>query len=258
MAKRRGAGSNTKPADVNLYGITPVQQCLLHKSRNCQQVFIKEGKPSDRLKQIIQLAKKNQVLIQEVSSHKLGSLANTRLHQGVVAICDDLNTYDLASYLDSVDSEPRQLIVALDQLEDPQNVGAIIRTAAFLGASALLTLREHSAPLNATVSKASAGALEYFPIIQVGNLSEALVRLKKEAFDVFGASSDDSIDFQEVHIPDRSVLIMGNEGQGLRNLTQKRCDHLIHISGNQSTESLNVSAATAILIQHFTQSIFKS
>jgi len=257
MAKRHGAGSNTKSVDVNLYGFTPVQQCLLHNSRNCRQIFIKEGKPSDRLKQIIQLAKKNQVLIQEVNTHKLGSLANTRLHQGVVAICDELNTADLATYLDAVDHQSKQLIIAFDQLEDPQNVGAIIRTAAFLGASAILTPRDHTAPLNATVSKASAGALEYFPIIQVGNLSETLVRLKKEAFEVFGASSDDSVDFQEVHIPDRSVLIMGNEGQGLRNLTQKRCDQLIHISGNQSTESLNVSAASAILIQHFTQSIFK-
>lgn len=257
MAKRRGAGSNTKSTDVNLYGFTPVQQCLLHKSRTCRQVFVKEGKPSDRLKQIIQLAKKNQIPIQEASTHKLGSLANTRLHQGTVAICNELNTLNLSSYLDAVGHQGKQLIIAFDQLEDPQNVGAIIRTAAFLGASAILTLRDHTPPLNATVSKASAGALEYFPIIQVGNLSETLVRLKKEAFELFGASSDDSVDFQEVHIPDRSVLIMGNEGQGLRNLTQKRCDHLIHITGNQSTESLNVSAASAILIQHFTQSIFK-
>jgi 23S rRNA (guanosine2251-2'-O)-methyltransferase len=257
MAKRRGAGNNTKSTEVNLYGFTPVQQCLLHKSRPCRQVFIKEGKPSERIKQIIQLAKEHKVQIQEVDTHHLGSVANTRLHQGVVAVCDELNTYDLASYLDSVYNESKQLIIAFDQLEDPQNVGAIIRTSAFLGASAILTLKNNAAPLNATVSKASAGALEYFPIIQVGNLSESLIQLKKEAFEVFGASSDDSIDYREVNIPGRSILIMGNEGQGLRNLTQKRCDQLIHISGSQSTESLNVSAASAILIQHFTQSIFK-
>lgn len=257
MARQRGAGNSTKSTEVNLYGFTPVQQCLLHKSRHCRQVYIKEGKPSERIKQIIQLARKNEVQIQEVDSHKLASLANTRLHQGVVAICDELKTHDLASYLDLVYNESKQLIIAFDQLEDPQNVGAIIRTSAFLGASAILTLKNNAAPLNATVSKASAGALEYFPIIQVGNLSESLIQLKKEAFEIFGASSDDSKAYQDVNIPSRSILIMGNEGQGLRNLTQKRCDHLIHIPGNQSTESLNVSAASAILVQHFTQSIFK-
>lgn len=145
----------------------------------------------------------------------------------------------------------KKLLIALDQIEDPQNVGAIIRSAAFLGADGLITLRNHAAPLSATVSKASAGALEHFPIIQVANLSECLQTLKKEGFTVLGAMmGEDSIDFKTAPVTDFMVLVLGNEGQGLRNLTQKRCDFLVYIPGKESTESLNVSAAAAILIQN--------
>lgn len=234
-----------------LYGITPVHQCLLHGNREIMELWVNQKSSSPRVKDILKLARAKKVTIRESNPHQLGNLVNTKHHQNVVLTCGALKTLDPDSLLESIHGEERKVIIALDQVEDPQNVGAIIRTAAFLGANAIVTLKKNAAPLTATVSKSSAGALEYFPIIQVPNLSEFLQKMKREGFAVFGASSDDSVDYRTLPVMDQVVLVMGNEGQGLRNLTKKRCDSLIHIPGNKETESLNVSAASAILIQHF-------
>lgn len=234
-----------------LYGISPVQQCLLHNSRNCKELLVKANSKAPRVKEILTLARQRKVPVKECDPNQLGRLAGTKLHQGVVLKCGELNRYSLDQFLTSDAFGERSLIVAVDQVEDPQNLGAIIRSAAFLGASALLTLRKHSAPLTATVSKASAGALEYFPIIEETNLSESLQRLKREGFSIAGAMlGEQSVPLRELPRTDYMTLVLGNEGQGLRKLTQKRCDYLTYIPGNEETESLNVSAAAAILIHH--------
>ena len=146
----------------------------------------------------------------------------------------------------------RSCLVALDQIQDPQNLGAIIRTAAFLGATGLITLRHSSAPLSAVVSKASAGALEFFPIIQETNLADVLARCRDAGYTIAGtALTEDSVDFRRVSPADQMVLVLGNEGSGLRPLTLKRCDAVVRIPGTPGVESLNVNAAAAILLQHF-------
>jgi 23S rRNA (guanosine2251-2'-O)-methyltransferase len=235
-----------------LYGIAPVQQCLLHDNRTCYELLVKQSESkTPRLKEVIALAGKKKIPVKPVDPQTLGRLANSKLHQGVVLGCSELKTRTLDDFLESATAFSRQLLIALDQVEDPQNVGAIIRSAAFLGASGLITLKDHAAPLSVTVSKASAGALEYFPIIEVTNLSETLQRLKKEGYQVVGATlGEESIPFHKVPKTDWMVLVLGNEGQGLRRLTEKRCDLLIHIPGKKQTESLNVNAAAAILIQY--------
>ncbi len=235
-----------------LYGIAPVQQCLLHQNRVCHELFVKDLKTkAPRIKEIISLASQQGVPVKTADPHTLGKMANTRLHQGVVLGCGELQTLSMQDFLDSEAARSRHLLIALDQLEDPQNVGAIIRSAAFLGAGGLITLKKNSSPLSATVSKASAGALEYFPVIEVNNLSETLQQLKKEGYSVAGATmGKNSVPFNEAPVTDWMVLVMGNEGQGLRRLTEKRCDTLIYIPGKKHTESLNVSAAAAILVQH--------
>lgn len=238
---------------ICLYGITPVHQALLNNHRDCYELLIKAGSKSPRIKDILKAAKQKNVPIKEVDAHHLGNLTGTKMHQGAVLKCSELKTYELGELLEKIRSKEKKFIVALDQIEDPQNLGAITRTSAFFGADAILTLKTKAAPLTPTVSKSSAGALEYLPIIQVNNLSEALQELSKEAFQIIGASSDDAKDFREIHPTDYQVIVMGNEGQGLRRLTQKRCDYQAFIPGNDSTESLNVSVASAILIQHFIQ-----
>ena len=200
----------------------------------------------------MKLAKERSLPVQITDNHQLSQKAGAKLHQGVVLECSELQVLELDQWLNQVSEARHALLIALDQVEDPQNVGAITRSAAFLKADGLLILRDKAAPLSAAVSKASAGALEYFPMIQVTNLSEALEKLKKNGFFAAGAAWDeDSEDFRDAAVTDKMVLVLGNEGQGLRQLTRKRCDYLVHIPGDERAESLNVSAAAAILIQHF-------
>jgi len=218
-------------------------------------LLLKEGSGSPRVKELLRLAQVQGVSVKKVDGGRLASMTGSRLHQGVALSCGDLKTHDLDEFIEGLPGNGRQLLVAMDQVEDPQNLGAVIRSAAFLGAVGLISLKKHAAPLSATVSKASAGSLEHFPVIQVGNLSECLQRLKKEGFTVAGAAGDEeAIPFHEMPLTERMVLVMGNEGQGLRNLTRRRCDVLIRIPGNEKVESLNVSAAASILIHHLVSS----
>jgi len=143
------------------------------------------------------------------------------------------------------------LVLALDRIEDPQNLGGLARTAAFLGADAMLLHRDKAAPLSAAASKASAGALERFPVVQEGNLARALERLRRDRFFVYGAAlEEDAVEFGEAEAAPRTVLVVGNEGEGLRALTRKRCDCLLRIPGRAGTESLNVNVAAGILLRH--------
>jgi len=234
-----------------LYGIAPVIECLRAGRRHCQRLYIKEGKPGPQLQEIVQLARQRRLQVEEASVQTLANLAQDRHHQGAVLQCGDLPTHDLRDFLASAGYEA-SCIVALDQIQDPQNLGAIIRTAAFLGASAVLTLRHGSAPLSAAVSKASAGALERFPVIQAANLSDSLLRCRDEGYTVIGtALSDEAVDFRGIARPERLVLVLGSEGEGMRSLSQKRCEFIVKIPGRPGTQSLNVNASAAILLQHF-------
>jgi len=238
-----------------LYGIEPVAQALRSRRRSLQRLHMKAGKAGPRLREIVQLARTAGVEIVESNTHELGQLAHTRHHQGVVLECGELPVLSLDDFLDTVDPLPSpSLIVALDQVEDPQNLGSITRSAAFLGAHGLLVLRAHSAPLSAAASKASAGALEFFPVVEVSNLSTALQRLQKEDFFVVGAGLEEAVDYRQLAPPLRCVLVLGAEGSGLRQLTRKRCDQLVMIPRGEhaspATESLNVGVAAGILLAH--------
>jgi 23S rRNA (guanosine2251-2'-O)-methyltransferase len=236
--------------DSMLYGIAPVAEALRQGRRELRRLYSKEGKASPRLKIVLQEARRQGVPVEERSAHDLASMAGSRLHQGAVLDCGELPLLDLDDFLE--DAGPRSLVVALDQVEDPQNLGGIARSAAFLGADALILHRANRAPLSPAASKASAGALEFFPVIEVPNLSNALQALQKENFFVYGAALEDAIDYREVDRADRAVLVLGSEGEGLRSLTRKRCDQLVFIPRRgQEMESLNVNVAAGILLARF-------
>jgi len=244
----------TTTPETYLYGIEPVRQCLAANRRPLVELLLKDSARSKRMRELEHLARKANLQVRAASAHEIATLSGTRSHQGVALRCGPLPTLVLAEFIEQ--SGEHVTLVALDQVEDPQNVGGIIRTASFLGASAVLTMRDKSAPLGSTVSKASAGALEHLPIVQVGNLSEAIQALKSADFWAVGATGDEGIDFRKSQPRARQVLVMGNEGSGLRALTRKRCDELVSIPAgtaakNDNLDSLNVNVATGILLSHF-------
>lgn len=240
-----------------LYGINPVEQALQSKKRNLIKLYIRDGAKSSRVGQLVDLAKQAGIPLQTLNQDKLNSYVEGKHHQGVLLECDRLPLQNLKQFVAQSDITKRSVIIALDQVEDPQNVGAIIRSASFLKADALISLKRNAAPLSAACSKASAGAMESFPIIEVSNLANSFDLLKQAGYIVIGARMEDSLPFTELPDFDRVVLVVGNEGKGLRELTEKRCDYLVHIPGGEEGLSLNVSAASSILIHHFCRSILK-
>jgi len=234
-----------------LYGISPVEACLRAGRRPMTELLLRAG-GGKRFQSLRELARERGVRVREVETHELGNLARTKHHQGAVLRCGDLPTVELEEL---TESRPC-LVVALDQIEDPQNLGGIARSAAYFGAAGLLMTRAHSAPLSAAASKASAGALEILPVARVGNLAQSLRNLHKEDFDIVGADTQEGSTPATTWQPrDRCVLLLGSEGEGLRELSRKLCDLRLHIPGG-GMESLNVSVACGILLQLWRSRVF--
>ena len=234
-----------------LYGISPVLECVKHQRRDIHRLYVKEGKPSPRIQEILNLARKASLKVETIGVQSLGDRAQSRNHQGVVLEAGELYTLGLSDFLRE-QPQDKVTLVALDQIEDPQNLGSIVRSAAFLGAKAVMFAKSHSSPLSPAVSKASAGALEFFPMVSVPNLSQALTELQDDLFHIWGADSGEGAqDYKSAKPGDRQVLVLGNEGRGLRALTQKRCHALVRIPGGPDPDSLNVSVSTGILLSHF-------
>ncbi|MDT8445962.1 MAG: 23S rRNA (guanosine(2251)-2'-O)-methyltransferase RlmB [bacterium] len=235
-----------------LYGVAPVEAALGAGRRRLVRLWHKEGGKNPRHVEPIKAARRAKLEVRPCGSDQLFKLTGSKMHQGLALECGPLEPLGLEDLLTAPAQGERQLIVALDQIEDPQNLGAIARSAHFLGAQGLLVPRSHSAPLSPTAVKASAGALETCPLAEVGNLAEALERLKEAGYWVLGASLDtESLPLAQALLAERMVLVLGNEGEGLRNLTAKRCDQLVRIEGSGAVESMNVSASAAIFLHHF-------
>lgn len=230
-----------------LHGINPIEAALRAQRRELRRLHVRRGETSARVAEVLELARGAGVEIRETDADDLERRSQSAHHQGLVLECGELPKLALKEWLATAPAEAR--LLALDQVEDPQNLGGLIRSAAFLGASALLLHRSHRAPLGAVASKASAGAMESFPVVEVGNLDNALRQLKKEDFWVLGAALEEvATDVGAYAPPNRWVLVVGNEGRGLRRLTRDRCDVLLSIARRGEVESLNVNVAAGILL----------
>jgi 23S rRNA (guanosine2251-2'-O)-methyltransferase len=257
--RRRSSSGNRRagpapPARTLLQGINSVEQALLHRRRALHGLWLREGHLSVRLQRLVELGRQAGLQPRRLSAHELDERAQSPQHQGIVLECGELPTLTLKQFLRD-EPPPPVLLLALDQIEDPQNLGGLVRTAAFLGAQAILMHRARRAPLGATASRASAGALEHFPIIVESNLAHALAGLDQRLYHIIGSALDaQARDYREEPIHDRLVVVVGSEGRGLRRLTRQRCHRLVRIPGEDATESLNVSVAAGILLAHFRRS----
>jgi len=193
------------------------------------------------------------VLIEEVSWNRLSQLTFGASHQGVVLQLACSKTISLDKLIDiSKKNSSNPIILALDGITDPHNVGAIIRSAEAFGCKGLIIPQRRSAGLTGTVAKVAAGALEHLPVSRVVNLKRALEELKKNGFMVIGLSGDGQISISNFHEKTPLVVIVGAEDKGISLLTQKKCDHLLKIPLKGKTSSLNASVAAAISLFHLT------
>ena len=180
----------------------------------------------------------------ETDAAELTRLAGSPDHQGVVA---EVDPYPYAG-ADEFLARPDCLIVALDQIQDPQNLGAVARSAEVAGATGLVLTERRSASVTPAVAKASAGAVEHLPIARVTNLADWLVRAKDEGAWIYGADAGGETNYSDADLTGKVVLVLGSEGAGLRRLVAERCDLLVSIPVRGRVDSLNVSATAAVLL----------
>jgi len=225
-----------------LIGVHPIAEALRAK-RPLERILVARGAGGHRLQEIIDLARGTGTPVRFEDRGALDRLAGVKSHQGVVALGAEKKYAELEEIAPTT-----ELLVVLDGVEDPHNLGAIIRTAHAAGAGAVIIAERRAAGLTETVAKAAAGALEHLPVVRAVNISQTLRSLKQEGYFVYGLDEKGDQTFDSVDWPERTVIVMGAEGKGLHDLVKKNCDALVRIPMAGKIASLNVSVATGIVL----------
>jgi 23S rRNA (guanosine2251-2'-O)-methyltransferase len=236
-----------------LYGLHPVEEAIRSGARALDHVIVARDRKDERLERIIALARLAGIRVASDSREQMTRLAKTDAHQGVLAMVRErqfLGIEDFLAKKKAVSQEQvrHKFFLALDGVEDPHNLGALLRTADAVAVDGVLIPERRSAPINATVAKTSAGASEHVKIARVTNLVRSLEQMKKENVWVLGLDERGSPDYMDFDFRTDCVLVLGREGAGLHDLVKKTCDHLLRIPMAGAVSSLNVSVAGAIVM----------
>jgi 23S rRNA (guanosine2251-2'-O)-methyltransferase len=233
-----------------LYGFHAVGVRLRIAPDTVAEVYVDAQRRDARMRQFIERARAAGAVIIDSDDARLSKLAKTPRHQGVVALVSALPVR--ASMDDVLDEAERSgevpLVLLLDGVTDPHNLGACLRAADGAGAHLVIAPRDHAVGLNATVAKVASGAAESVPYLMVTNLARTMGELKERGLTIVGASDDATVDLYDADLHGPVALVLGAEGQGVRHLTRKTCDQLVRIPMRGAVESLNVSVAAALCL----------
>ncbi len=237
-------------ADI-LAGIHPVKHAL-DAGAAIEELLIEKGKHHPRLNELIHLARKNGVRFSFVPKQALVRLAEGVPHQGVVAkmaAADAVQAVSFESWLKALDMDVAPLVLLLDQVTDPHNLGACVRTAEAAGCLAVIVPKDHAADLHSpVVAKSACGALARLQVLRVTNLTRSIEKLQAKGFWTVGLAGEAESSIYDAKMSGATAVVMGSEGAGLRRLVREACDQLIHIPMPGTVESLNVSVATGIAL----------
>jgi 23S rRNA (guanosine2251-2'-O)-methyltransferase len=231
-----------------LYGVHPVAEALKAGRRRFDHVLVAAERHDERLARLVADCKLAGVRVRQEPRDQLTHLAGTTAHQGVVALVRQQETLAIEDLFTASNPSQPRLILALDGVEDPQNLGALLRVADGAGVDGVVLTERRSAPLSAVAVKASAGATEHLRIARVVNLVRALEELKEQNIWVIGLDERGSSDYDQFDLTGDCVLVLGREGAGLHDLVRRTCDHLLRIPMAGGVTSLNVSAAGAVVL----------
>lgn len=221
----------------------------LKGDRCVKEIVLAAGLRADeRLEDIWRLAAEQGITVRTVNRKELDTMSQRGAHQGVVARLEPFHYANLAGVVEAACKAQHAIIVVADSVTDPQNLGSMIRTCDVAGAAALVIGKHRSAHVNSTTVKASAGAAEHLPIVQVTNISLALDALKDAGFWITGTAGDATVELWDADLTGKVGLVFGSEGKGLSRLVRERCDRLVRVPTHGHIESLNVSAATAVTV----------
>ena len=240
--------SNNKDIIIGRNAVTEA----IKAGRSINRLVIAEGSRDGSIQKLIALAKDNKIIIESASRDKLDKIAENQRHQGVIAYAAPVEYAALDDILNVAEERKEPpFILLLDELEDPHNFGAILRTADAVGVHGVLIPKRRSVSLNSTVAKTSAGAIEYVKVAQINNVAQTLKYLKDLNFTIVGSDMNGVDIYDEnnhVDFNDPIVLIIGSEGKGMRRLTKENCDVLLKIPMVGRINSLNASVAGAVLM----------
>lgn len=229
----------------HLAGIHAVEEALV-AGRPIDRILVARGQRGDRIQKIVDLARSRGVPVRFEERAQLDRAAGSEHHQGVVAFAASRAAVEIEDLL--AEANANGLLVLLDGVEDPHNLGAIVRTALAAGATGIVIPERRSAGLTDTVARVSAGALAHLPVARVKNLARALEQLKEANFWVIGLDEHAEKNYTAVDYKGRVAIVMGSEGTGLHELVRKRCDFVVSIPMSGPVGSLNVSVAAGIVL----------
>ncbi len=230
-----------------IIGRKPVLEAI-NSGEELQQIYILYGQQGAIITAIRVAAKKRGIKCQEVPADKFRSVTKEPNAQGVAAIKSEQKFFSLEDIISSSKNSQYPFVLILDEIQDTHNLGAILRSAECCGVDGVIITKRNSAPVNATVAKTSAGAVEHVKICQVSNLAQTLKELKGGGFWIVGSSLEGSGNYTEIDYKIPVALIVGNEEKGMRRLTAESCDFLVKIPMKGKIQSLNVSVATGVLL----------
>jgi 23S rRNA (guanosine2251-2'-O)-methyltransferase len=220
----------------------------LKSGRAINKILVAKGEKQGAIREIVGIARGRGLVVQEVEVGKLDGISGKMKHQGVIALIPPVEYAELEEILDGAEKSGRPpLLVLLDELEDPHNLGAILRSADAAGVHGVLIPKRRSCPLSGTVAKTSAGAAMYVPVARIGNISQTIKDLKKRGLWVVGAEMGGK-SYYETDLTMPLVIVVGSEGQGLGRLVKEQCDFLVEIPMKGHVNSLNASVACSLLL----------
>ena len=228
--------------DNLIYGRNPIKEAL--RSNRVKSIYLATGFTNNEILSMIDEAG---VRVNYISTKELDNLCDG-VHQGVAAIIKDYEYYSLDAILVKAKKQERPLIVILDGINDPHNLGAILRCADVFNVTGILIPKHNQVPLNATVAKTSAGAINYVPVALVGNLNQVIQKLKDEGFWVVSTDGSATQNYQDIKYDFNVALVIGSEGQGVSKLVVNNSDYVVKIPQYGHVNSLNASVAAGILL----------
>jgi len=230
-------------------GINAVVSALEHDVENVREVLIEAGGKNPRLTEIEENARRHEISVRRITLQALDGVAGGLRHQGVIARYEapkQVQESELPALIEAAGG--KALLLVLDGVQDPHNLGACLRSAAAAAVTAVIIPKDKAAPINATVRKTSAGAADRIPVISVTNLARTLRAIKDAGVWVYGLDGAASTGIHAIDLKGNVALVLGGEGEGMRRLTREHCDGLIMIPMPGEMESLNVSVATGVAL----------
>lgn len=240
-----------------LYGKNPLKEAILFGKKNAvmpvKELFLTKGAAADDL--IMSLVQTNKIEYSVVTPSEIEShVGRDTVHQGVLALLDDKALYtSLDEVLAKVSTKDRPLFILLDELQDPHNVGAIIRSAVAFGADAILMPEHDQTQITGTVIKTSAGTSFAIPIVKIGNINTTLLKLKEKGYWTYALTGDGDTSLPHAKFDTPSIIVIGSEGSGIAKRTLEHCDFKLSIPINPLCESLNASNAIAVTLYEWSK-----